>query len=187
MKNLTKIILPFFIIILSIIGIIIYEKGKEESMDIIEKIQIPENKEVKKIAVQVEGAVKNPGVYIITENTHLYELLLIAEPLPDANMQKISLVELLKDGRHIKIPFLVNKNNNILSNQPVNNTNIKVHINKAGINELILIPGIGESYAKRIIEYRQSHGFFKEISDLLNVKGIGPAKLKNMETYITLE
>jgi len=64
--------------------------------------------------------------------------------------------------------------------------NGKININKAGVTELVQLPGIGEEIAKRIIAYRQENGPFSSVEDLLNISGIGPTRLKNIETYITV-
>ena len=62
-----------------------------------------------------------------------------------------------------------------------------VDINAATMEELQTIPGIGESYAARIIEYRNAHGGFEYESDLLNVEGIGEKKLEKIKEYIRIE
>ncbi len=59
-----------------------------------------------------------------------------------------------------------------------------VDINQATVEDLIQIPQIGRVIATRIIEYRSVHGDFKEIEDLLEVKGIGPKKLQIIRSYI---
>jgi len=50
----------------------------------------------------------------------------------------------------------------------------KININTADREELMLLEGIGESYAERIIEYRQANGPFQQPEDIMKVKGIGP-------------
>ncbi len=62
----------------------------------------------------------------------------------------------------------------------------KIDVNKADIFEIKKIPGIGVSYARRIIEYREKNGLFASLEDLLNVKGIGPERLKKMKKYIKI-
>ncbi len=56
-----------------------------------------------------------------------------------------------------------------------------IDINSAGAAELDRLPGVGPVIARRIIDYRESHGAFKRLSDVDRVKGIGPATLKKME------
>ncbi len=55
-----------------------------------------------------------------------------------------------------------------------------VNINKADQQTLAAVPGIGKHKADAIVEYRQSHGSFKDIHDLTKVKGINEKKLENI-------
>ena len=64
---------------------------------------------------------------------------------------------------------------------------LRVNVNTAGINELTLLPGIGESRANDIIEYRNEYGNFTKPEDLLNVHGIGETTLQNLLPYIVFE
>jgi len=49
----------------------------------------------------------------------------------------------------------------------------KINLNKASFQELIKLPGIGTATANRIIEYRQRHGLFRDIEDLVLKVGLG--------------
>jgi len=60
----------------------------------------------------------------------------------------------------------------------------KVDINGATVEELVFLPGVGFTTAKRIVEYRESVGPFAKPEDLMNVKGIGEAKYAAMKEYI---
>ena len=62
----------------------------------------------------------------------------------------------------------------------------KININTAGVDELVLLPNIGETIAQRIVTYRQLHGDFKSIDDLTNVEGIGSGRLAEISKYITV-
>lgn len=64
--------------------------------------------------------------------------------------------------------------------------NGKMNINAAGIEDLTLLPGIGDTLAHRIIAYREENGRFTEIDELLLVDGIGSSKLSKIEEYITV-
>lgn len=59
-----------------------------------------------------------------------------------------------------------------------------VNINTAGITELTALPGIGETLAQRILEYRNSYGAYVRPEELLNVDGIGAGKLEAILDYI---
>ncbi|XWN36956.1 MAG: helix-hairpin-helix domain-containing protein [Balneola sp.] len=64
---------------------------------------------------------------------------------------------------------------------------LMVNINTAGIEELKKLKGIGETYAQRIVDYREENGEFKMIEELLNVKGIGEKRLQDIKAFITLK
>ena len=62
----------------------------------------------------------------------------------------------------------------------------RIDINTATLYQLQLLPGIGQTLAQRIIDYRTEHGDFKTVDDLLNVSGIGESKLGNIKPYIKI-
>ncbi len=61
-----------------------------------------------------------------------------------------------------------------------------VNINKGTAEELEMIQGIGPTLAQRIIQYREEHGPFKQPDDLMNVNGIGGAKLQKIKAQIAV-
>ena len=61
-----------------------------------------------------------------------------------------------------------------------------VNFNKAGLEELQTVRGIGPALAERIIQYRDEHGRFEKLEDVANIRGIGKAKLEKMKTQITI-
>jgi comEA protein len=60
-----------------------------------------------------------------------------------------------------------------------------VNINTATSEELQTLPGIGPVYAQRIIDYRDAHGPFSSVGELLNVEGIGPKRLEDIWDFVT--
>jgi competence protein ComEA len=63
----------------------------------------------------------------------------------------------------------------------------KIDLNKASVEELMQIKGIGQAYAERIVEYRDKNGQFKQIVDIMKVKGIGSKLFESIKDLITVE
>jgi len=63
----------------------------------------------------------------------------------------------------------------------------QININTASIDELKVLKGIGEIKAKRIIEFRENNGFFKQPEDLLQVPGIGPKTFEANKDHIVVK
>ena len=61
-----------------------------------------------------------------------------------------------------------------------------VNINNADVDTLVTLPGIGETLANRIITYREEHGAFETIGDIMNVDGIGASKFGNIKDLISV-
>jgi competence protein ComEA len=73
-----------------------------------------------------------------------------------------------------------------LADTPKEPAAAKININTASAETLMQLPGIGESYAKRIIEYREANGPFSHIEELKNVKGIGDKIFEQSKDRITV-
>lgn len=63
---------------------------------------------------------------------------------------------------------------------------IRININKASAEKLQQLPGIGPAYSKRIVEWRKEHGKFDRVEQLLEIRGIGPVRLKKIRSMIIL-
>ena len=61
-----------------------------------------------------------------------------------------------------------------------------IDINRASPAELAGLPGIGDAYARRITAYRDGHGRFSRIDDLMHVSGIGPKKFQALRPFVTV-
>ena len=70
--------------------------------------------------------------------------------------------------------------------QPAQAPPAKVNINKATVQQLQDLPGIGPAIARRIVEYREQNGPFKRIEELMNVRGIGARKFARLRDRITV-
>lgn len=165
-----------------------------------------------KIFVYITGEVKNPGIVKLNENSRIIDAINSAGGTTNnANISKINLAYVLKDGMKVNIPNkedLKNNNNfdyitmssgdgknddipesesSLSSKSDKSNTNKSaVNINTATQTELETLPGIGPSTALKIINYRNENGKFSSIDEIKNVSGIGDSKFENIKKYITV-
>ena len=161
-----------------------------------------ENKEEKnEIVIHIAGEVKNPGIVRINEGARIADIIEQAGGLTEfANITNINLAYIVEDGQKIIIPKQGEQEENkeyitsetgegiIQENGQSQSTgNTKININKAGLEELQQLQGIGEATAEKIIQYREEHGDFKQIEDLKNVSGIGDAKFDAIKDSIRVK
>lgn len=71
--------------------------------------------------------------------------------------------------------------------EPLTSPELKLNINTAEAQELCLLPGIGETIAERIVDYRQAHGLFNNTDEIMNVSGIGAKTYEEIKSYITVD
>jgi competence protein ComEA len=62
-----------------------------------------------------------------------------------------------------------------------------VNVNTAGVDELVRLPGIGESKARAIVDFRKERGAFKSVEQLREVKGIGDAALERIRPHVAID
>lgn len=175
------------ILVLSIISIFIQYVDRNNQMKVnAKKIE----KKDEKIAVYINGAVTNPGVYYLEEGARLYELLDICGGVNEkADISKINLARKLVDSDMITILERQEKKEgegDELEDELTENVDDKININTASKEELMNLNGIGEQTAQKIIEYRKTTRFL-EIEDLMNVSGIGKAKYESIKDFICVD
>lgn len=126
------------------------------------------------IFVYLCGAVQNPGVYEIPEGTRLFEVLKLAGGMTaDAYDSSLNQAEKLNDGQLIRVLTRDEAASEREENNPSGDkADPRVNINTADEAELTTITGIGSSRAQAIIAWREEHGSFKTIEDIMNVNGI---------------
>lgn len=165
----------------------------------------------KKIKVDIKGYVKRPNVYDIDEGSNVLDLINLAGGLKKgASTDNINLSKKLQDemvviiskktdlkknsGNSLNLDVPQNdariQNDNVVGNISAENEGVSasngsalVNINSATIEELLLLPGIGESKAKAIIEYRNT-SLFNSIDDIKNISGIGDSLFEKIKDKI---
>ena len=156
-------------------------------------------KQLGNIVVHVIGEVKKPGVIKLKEGARIIDAInKCGGQTEEADLSKINLAYVLDDGSQIYIPRVKEdiQNTTIMKTEAGNNVivnnvtqgddekSIKVNLNTATLEKLMTLPGVGESTAQKIIEYRNKNKKFKTIDELKSVSGIGDAKFNSLKDYI---
>ncbi len=127
--------------------------------------------------VHVCGAVNAPGVYELAVGSRIYEAIDAADGFDEeADREAVNLVEELTDGEQIRIPFM--------GEAEFNAGGGLIDINRADAETLCEIPGIGESRARAIIEYREAQGGFTSVEELMKVPGIKEGIYARISPYV---
>lgn len=125
------------------------------------------------IYVYVCGAVVNPGVYQAKEDARVYQLIQMAGGiLPEGAGEYVNQAATVIDGEQLYVPFQSEVEMGVMDSEGKESGENSVNINTAGAEELMTLPGIGESKAQAIIQYREEHGGFQSIEELTNITGI---------------
>jgi len=190
------------VVTLSVVGVLVYCSLNNEvsAMEIVQEEQKCECEEIsEEVLVDIKGAVKKPGVYKLSKNSIVNDVIVLAGGLKSgATTDDINLSKAIYNEMVIYISTkseLKEKQNNT-SNIPSSTSETKVdnicvnpnkvNINSATVDELTTLNGIGEAKAIKIIEYRNTNGLFKSIEDIKNVSGIGEAFYEKIKDNITI-
>lgn len=153
------------------------------------------------IIVHVSGAVNKEGIVELKNNSRIIDAIDKAGGLKDeADITNINLAYIIEDGMKIHIPSKEEKESTIIVESNIdsgtvgqsneiksnNNKKLKININTATKTDLETLPGIGESTALKIIEYRKEKGKLKLIEDIKQVNGIGENKFNKIKELITV-
>lgn len=131
------------------------------------------------ITVHVSGSVASPGLVHLAAGSRVADAVVAAGgALPGADLTALNLAAPISDGQQLVVPVLSP------TGGPAVSSDGRVRINTADAAALEGLPGVGPVLAERIVSYRDSHGPFATVEDLLDVPGIGEAKLAAMRDAV---
>ncbi len=155
-----------------------------------------------KINVDVEGAVRHPGLYELDAGSRVGDAICAAGGMSKkAARGQVNLASVLEDGQQVVVPGKQDlASSGAQGSQAAGGSGSgssgssgggaggdiagKININTASASELEQLSGIGESLSQRIIDYRTANGPFASVDELTNVSGIGDARLESIRTQI---
>ena len=136
-------------------------------------------KETALIYVYVCGYVNYPGVYPLENGSRICDALALAGGISEEGKpEALNQAEHVEDGQTIYVPGI----NDIVT--VTEESDGLVDINTADSSDLMTLPGIGESKADMIIQYREEHGAFETIEDLMKIPGIKEGVFNKIRDYI---
>ncbi|KZD34442.1 Late competence protein ComEA DNA receptor [Bacillus cereus] len=149
------------------------------------KPKISDTKQQKKIIIiDMKGAVVKEGVYEMKEGDRVKDAIEKAGGfLPEADRKKVNLAQVVQDQMILYVP---DKNEQVQEGAAVSKEEGKVQINVASKEQLEKITGIGSRKAESILKYREEHGPFQKIEDLLEIDGIGVKSLEKIKDQIII-
>ena len=141
------------------------------------------------ITVDVKGAVKSPGIYDLPVGSRVNDAVQKAGGLIDnADSKSINLAQKISDEALVYVPTKEEAaNQESYSNATGNKESKKVNLNKASLEELKQVKGLGAKRAQDIIDHRESNGKFKSVDELKKVSGIGAKTIEKLKEYVTVD
>lgn len=182
-KKGLAVVLIIVIIIMAVLGIKLSGKEKEVFFTDYSNTN-EENEEPKEakgyIFVDIDGAVVSPGVYKLIEGSRVIDAINLAGGLKEkAFTQNLNKARKLVDGEKIYIYLEGDEEDERL------HPNNLINLNTASVDVLMSLPGIGEVYANRIIDYRNKKQF-SSIEEIKNIEGIGDKTFEKLKELITV-
>ena len=141
------------------------------------------------ITVDVKGAVKSPGIYDLPVGSRVNDAVQKAGGFIDnADSKSINLAQKISDEALVYVPTKEETaNQDSHSNASNTKENKKVNLNKASLEELKQVKGLGAKRAQDIIDHRESNGKFKSVDELKKVSGIGAKTIEKLKEYVTVD
>ena len=166
--------------------------SKDSSSDKeVKKEEKDESPEQDLITVDVKGAVKSPGIYDLPVGSRVHDAVQKAGGLTEeADSKSINLAQKVSDEALVYVPT---KGEEAASQQAASGTTPstskekKVNLNKASLEELKQVKGLGGKRAQDIIDHREANGKFKSVDELKKVSGIGAKTIEKLKDYVTVD
>ena len=143
------------------------------------------------ITVDVKGAVKSPGIYDLPVGSRVHDAVQKAGGLTEeADSKSLNLAQKISDEALVYVPT---KGEEVASQQTGSGTTAstskdkKVNLNKASLEELKQVKGLGGKRAQDIIDHREANGKFKSVDELKKVSGIGAKTIEKLKDYVTVD
>ena len=143
------------------------------------------------ITVDVKGAVKAPGIYDLPVGSRVNDAVQKAGGLTEeADSKSLNLAQKVSDEALVYVPT---KGEEAASQQTTSGTasstskEKKVNLNKASLEELKQVKGLGGKRAQDIIDHREANGKFKSVDELKKVSGIGAKTIEKLKDYVTVD
>lgn len=157
----------------------------------VKKEEKDESPEQDLITVDVKGAVKSPGIYDLPVGSRVHDAVQKAGGLTDeADGKSLNLAQKVSDEALVYVPT---KGEEAASQQaatgatPSSSKEKKVNLNKASLEELKQVKGLGGKRAQDIIDHREANGKFKSVDELKKVSGIGAKTIEKLKDYVTVD
>ena len=143
----------------------------------------------KEVTVYISGEVNSPGIVTVNSGERLANVVeKVGGVTSNADLNQVNMAIKVEDEEHYIIPkigeALEVQENIMAENNGTKEDSSKININKATIEELDSLPGVGEATANKIVNYRDENGEFKSIEEIKNVNGIGDKKFQDMKDLI---
>ena len=157
----------------------------------VKKEEKEESPEQDLITVDVKGAVKSPGIYDLPIGSRVHDAVQKAGGLTEeADSKSLNLAQKVSDEALVYVPT---KGEEAASQQVASGTTVstskdkKVNLNKASLEELKQVKGLGGKRAQDIIDHREANGKFKSVDELKKVSGIGAKTIEKLKDYVTVD
>lgn len=177
--------LIFVLLIVLLFFLTACNKKADETIQLSEKEEVhleeidSNDKQISTIYVYVCGAVQTEGVYQLPDGSRVYEAISAAGGFrADAATTQVNQAEILEDEMTVYVPTISE------GTEAFQQKESKININKASKEELMTLPGVGESRAESIIRFREENGKFEAIEDIKQVSGIKDALFENIKDLI---